>query len=1338
MRSGFKLLGSSSSGGNRKRFVPGADKPGAGRSRVQREFAAIGGQVAGLVKGPVELAKLILPGAKEGEPGALDFAKGVGHSFLHTARDILPANEKDASILERVLPGGHALYRAQHGTYADVLAEDFGNIATIFAVGGLAQGAKAGGLARSARAAAEAGDVARATALRAEALDAAQLADKIRAMPSAPLKAMGRKVAERSIAVSRGETPGLQLEGRIGQAIEAQRAKKLAKTAQREILGAAGQARRDPYSITLSQGAKRVGELYRERGTKLPPDEAQRLFAEEVQFRAERMPELRAIYERGGMPPEILGQLPDFRPSKIAADNLHTDPRLAQLTDAAVAQAPAFKANQATAPGVEISFTRDPRAARLHNTVRADARKAADLRAKRVELQGEYDNLLSRELGSMSLERAQQLREHLRGFYLPGHDAAVASGLQGELTFPPDMAALERLPVDPGRRATVLSRPGEPTPVAPELAGQMSFFPEDRTPPGAAPRQIRGQGEMFPAPVQQAIPETLGAGGALPPSEPTVAAQLRLQAHRDRVRAWYQERGLEPPPETAVTQPEIPAAPLGQLPLHLRPTRAFEGQAPDFPEIALPPEPGRQGAFNLEPYSQPRLAQDVPRVNRKTGEPLTDELGRPLTKKVEIGPGARARSSEAVFGELKGLDRTIREADKQMARRLEAMAKLDDRIVLQRVPAQLQPFYSAALRGRRELIAWAKEGKLSAEEVSQLLDGMPFTVSSVLQKMADGELPTPVHFRDFDQATARALGGGRPELFSRPRFLKTQEAGTRKERDLAQRARPGASERLGAASAADAHIAAAVEVAKEAVSNDLVHTIKTEFAIPLGPDSPLRPGFVPFDEAAIRRAPAIATSAPEGPFSRFQPAERTPIPDPNVTHQIPQALESSLRRNFTGGWAHLAIPTTGIMSNWRALVLLHSPRWLVNNVFGNLMLSAVEGSAFDLRAWRDAWAQGRFTQDVAGQAVRTPFAGVPQEVALGSFEHELADTNSAILARTPIAKVTRNVNEWTDNFARSLVFSKRLRQGADRAFLETGELINSDAVFARISAGEKLSAGETRAVAIAAERARKSLVDYSDLTPFERSLVRRIVPFYAWQKGILKLALSLPFDHPSRFAAINAVTNFLGGYSREERQAYPEYLVNSIEVAGHRFSTRGLNPFADAFSLVRPGEGGLQDSLGPDIRAASQFVLRSGANPFGPQEVSQYGTLEPQVGAEDVAFEFLRDLPFGRAILQPKPRPGQEPAPIDIRQQLLSYVGGVTERTPTQIQAAIDREAKNRRAALMSQNPQPAQQAASSSGGLLGTRASTGGLDFFKPKRPSTGSTRRLLRRIGGQRILGG
>lgn len=388
---------------------------------------------------------------------------------------------------------------------------------------------------------------------------------------------------------------------------------------------------------------------------------------------------------------------------------------------------------------------------------------------------------------------------------------------------------------------------------------------------------------------------------------------------------------------------------------------------------------------------------------------------------------------------------------------------------------------------------------------------------------------------------------------------------------------------------------------------------------------------------------------------------------------IPEKAAGALRGWTAQRGGLLSSTLSGqVLDQFRGLVLYHSPRWLRNNLFGNLALAAVSGAAFNPRNWMVAWQQAKKSgtirigrEFVLRQADRSllgalgpramgeRFAGVPRSVAGGSVTAEAVGPGTG-LAGTRFAKWSKNMNEVTDGFFRTMVYRHELQRGVRRGRLEavkaeaagdTGALKRYndmvdekfvDRMFEKTQRGGTMTPDELRLSEDAVKAANRSMVDYANLNPVERHVIRQIIPFYTWQKGILKLAMSMPLDHPLRFAVLENISRVYGGFSQEEREKYPEWMWGVAQVPGlGTTSLRGVNPFQDAVQLMT--SDGLSNSLSPVIDIPVQFLAPSyqatGAI-FGAQEVSPGGRLVPQRGFEDILTEEFRRLPIIQPFVQ--------------------------------------------------------------------------------------------------------
>ena len=83
----------------------------------------------------------------------------------------------------------------------------------------------------------------------------------------------------------------------------------------------------------------------------------------------------------------------------------------------------------------------------------------------------------------------------------------------------------------------------------------------------------------------------------------------------------------------------------------------------------------------------------------------------------------------------------------------------------------------------------------------------------------------------------------------------------------------------------------------------------------------------------------------------------------------------------------------------------------------------------------------------------------------------------------------------------------------------------------------------------AAANVKKYLFDYSELTDFERDVMRNIIPFYTWIRKNLPLQLESIIDRPHKYANVGKILNEIGESSMYEYQddpATPDYFRETL------------------------------------------------------------------------------------------------------------------------------------------------------------------------------------------------
>jgi hypothetical protein len=225
---------------------------------------------------------------------------------------------------------------------------------------------------------------------------------------------------------------------------------------------------------------------------------------------------------------------------------------------------------------------------------------------------------------------------------------------------------------------------------------------------------------------------------------------------------------------------------------------------------------------------------------------------------------------------------------------------------------------------------------------------------------------------------------------------------------------------------------------------------------------------------------------------------------------------------------------------WKHSVLPLSPMWQVGNVVGNTMLAMV--------------GAGMGVADIAKfgpQALKNLRAeletGTPHydpNLYGAGGAHEMLGRDNGTARLTIKGREIRPVlagykaNEFVDNIGRSMVYDFARSKGMDHA--------------------------------ASVEYALKAMGDFGNMNPLERNVVKRVIPFYAWQRHITKLAFSLPLEHPMRVAwtmHLSQIHNDPMTAKTASQKGLPDWMDGYIPVGGKWLSSGGMNPFTMATNL---------------------------------------------------------------------------------------------------------------------------------------------------------------------------
>lgn len=489
----------------------------------------------------------------------------------------------------------------------------------------------------------------------------------------------------------------------------------------------------------------------------------------------------------------------------------------------------------------------------------------------------------------------------------------------------------------------------------------------------------------------------------------------------------------------------------------------------------------------------------------------------------------------------------------------------------QQVPAAWQPLWEA-------FSALHREAKL--DETGQLaaaLEDIPKNFTETLRFAAEmGFEPTHVPDMTWEQA-------------QRLMFNHIQLGAQAEEVSSLRKPRVGALSRAGLADRSlEALGAGAVAATKEVYTNELVKFIETYYAQPLTHGAAIPEGWTAWDS---QRQYILSGRRPSGA-----------VVAPSATMIVPDSVAKAITSmsNRYDHWLFHAV--TRVTSPWRTFLLTLSPKWYVNNFVGNTLLATAEGVR--LSDWRTAFNQWKT-------------GATPTELIGNSFIQSL-DEHGQLIGNRPVREVLRSDEGWRGAVAEVKHRLTRVNTVWDE--------ISRAAVFEKT-----LRTTGSREAALT--RAYKAMVDYGDLSPFERATVRSVIPFYAWQKGMLKLVLRFPNDHP----LASAVLLQLGNAHMETLQdtlggPIPDAYMGITRIAGHNVNTRALNPFQDATQLLTPQ--GIAQSINPYISMMLQDAYNAPKPGTGRPALSATGSRTQQVDYAQALAGQLAGLPQARLVDQ--------------------------------------------------------------------------------------------------------
>ena len=283
-----------------------------------------------------------------------------------------------------------------------------------------------------------------------------------------------------------------------------------------------------------------------------------------------------------------------------------------------------------------------------------------------------------------------------------------------------------------------------------------------------------------------------------------------------------------------------------------------------------------------------------------------------------------------------------------------------------------------------------------------------------------------------------------------------------------------------------------------------------------------------------------------------------------------------------------------VTSGWKSVILPISVRWQVGDYMGNIINAWVRGD-IDPKTMmemmklvdeliREDTGTGKFKARTGGATNRTFNNPVLQALIGEGIQgrslrlDDIRDILAANKGAVPIGEVNArfgrdfrkkafNFNEYMNTQQKLAVAMVKLQEALDK---QGRTMADIDPV--TLHNDPQLQAAVTEAVQFANE----TLGSFSEMTPWERNVVRQIFPFWSWIKFINTAAAKLLLDSPDRvvfYAHLGSMT------MDPDSEGLYNWLQGKTPIGGLLFDLSFTNPYTDAILFQKnPFEAGFEQT----------------------------------------------------------------------------------------------------------------------------------------------------------------
>lgn len=379
--------------------------------------------------------------------------------------------------------------------------------------------------------------------------------------------------------------------------------------------------------------------------------------------------------------------------------------------------------------------------------------------------------------------------------------------------------------------------------------------------------------------------------------------------------------------------------------------------------------------------------------------------------------------------------------------------------------------------------------------------------------------------------------------------------------------------------------------------------------------------------------------------------ENTFLMRKGLAQRIVQQFEVIGQRNVPEGVAQLGERIGRATGAWKTVVLPFSLRWQVGDLAGNVlnawvigevspdvlwsrMLETVARLDSDRRLLMDSTAMiaDPLIEALIGAGLQTRSVKLSSVAALrdpkANPRTAIDDIQMMFGPLKGLRKTMFKFNEFQNVVVRTAFAIEKL----DKILRERGRSIEEVTPESQFTDPDLANALQE-----AVRETHKALGAFSEMSPWERRVIRQIYPFWAWVKFINKAAVNLAIDNPDRVLFTVALGQMV---AEPDDSGYFSFLQGQVPVADFYRDLGFVNPYSDAILFGENPFDRLQDTfsgVSPVIRTplkagglGFQYFTGRQVWPFEP--VSQPSYLEGRqslrsasILAGELAYLALKD-----------------------------------------------------------------------------------------------------------------